>query len=283
MKTEGIDRHSVIIDGSEINYYEAGREGSPILLLHGGGVDSALISWDEIIPGLAQRHRVIAPDLPGYGLSAKPQVNYTQDYYLDFLPKFLDALQLDKTSLAGLSLGGGIALGFTLAHPERVEKLILVDSYGMMSYLAYHKLIYLYIFTPLNELSYWLFKRSKRMVRDSLKAAIYDPQNITDELVEGVWQEVSGPFAGKAFTSFQRSEYRWNGAKSDYTPRLGEIHTPTLILHGDHDTTVPVFWAERAHAAISGSRYVLLKNRRHWALRDQPEEIVAIMLEFLGE
>ena len=283
MQTEAIDKHSISIDGSAINYYEAGREGSPIVLLHGGGVDSALISWEEIIPGLAKRHRVIAPDLPGYGLSAKPRVAYTQEYYLDFLGKFLNALQLEKPSLAGLSLGGGISLGFTLAHPERVDKLILVDSYGIMSYLAYHKLTYFYIFTPLNELSYWLFKRSKALVRESLKAAIYDPQNITDALVERLWQDVSDPFAGKAFTAFQRSEYRWNGAKTDYTPRLGEIRTPTLILHGDHDTTVPVFWAERAHVAIPDSRYVLLKNRRHWALRDQPDEIVAIMLEFLGE
>ncbi len=149
--------------------------------------------------------------------------------------------------------------------------------------MAYHKLIYFYVFTPLNELSFWAFKRSKKMVRDSLKAAIYDPQNITAELVERVWQEVSNPFAGKAFASWQRSECRWNGLKTDYTGRLGEIHTPTLILHGDHDTTVPVFWAERAHAAIPGSRYVPLKNRRHWALRDNPDEIVEIIQGFLGE
>ncbi len=129
MKIERMEQHSVRIDGKEIVYYEAGSDGSPVLLLHGGGVDSALISWNEIIPLLAERHRVIAPDLPGYGLSAKPKVDYTQEYYLDFLGKFLDALHLERASLAGLSLGGGLSLGFTLEHPQRVDKLILVDSY----------------------------------------------------------------------------------------------------------------------------------------------------------
>jgi len=283
MKLEGIDQHTVNVDGNEIVYYTAGQTGSPIVLLHGGGVDSALISWSEIIPMLAQRHRVIAPDLPGYGRSAKPKVEYSQKYYLDFLRKFLDSLQLEKTNLAGLSLGGGISLGFTLERPEHVDKLILVDSGGIMSRLPYHKLTYFYVMSPLNELSFWLFKVYPKMARLSLKAAIYDEQYITDELVELILQEMNDPFAGKAFRSWQRSEAEWNGIKTDYTGRLGEIRTPTLILHGDHDVTVPVFWAEQAHQSIPGSRYVLLKNRRHWALRDNPEEIVAIIEDFLAE
>lgn len=61
-------------------------------------------------------------------------------------------------------------------------------------------------------------------------------------------------YGGGVDSAWQRSEYQWNGIKSDYTSRLGEIGTPTLILHGDHDMTVPVFWAERAHQAIPGSR-----------------------------
>jgi len=283
MKIEGIDQHIVKIDGNEIVYYEAGQNGPPIVLLHGGGIDAALISWDEIIPMLARRHRVIAPDLPGYGRSAKPKLEYTQEFYLDFVHKFLDALHLEKVSLAGLSLGGSISLGFTLENSERVDKLILVDSGGIMSHAPYHKLTYFYVFSPINALSFWILTRSKKLARYSLQAAIYNPRNITDELVERVWQEARGPAAYKAFISWQRSEFLWNGVKTDYTGRLGELRTPTLILHGDHDVTVPVFWAEQAHQAIPGSRYVLLKNRRHWALRDNPEEIAEIILDFLAE
>lgn len=283
MKHEGFDQLKVNVYGNEIVYYTAGQTGSPLVLLQGGGVDSALISWGEMIPMLANGHRVIAPDLPGYGQSAKPKTEYSQEYYLDFLEKFLNALHLDKVSLAGLSLGGGISLGFTLENPERVDKLILVDSGGIMSHSPYHKITYLYVMSPLNELSFWFYKANPKLAREFLKAAIYDEQYITDELVELILQEMNNPFAGKAFHSWQRSEYRWNGIKSDYTGRLGEIRTPTLILHGDHDVTVPVFWAERAHQAIPGSRYVLLKNRRHWALRDNPEEIVAIIQDFLAE
>lgn len=282
MKLNGIESQAVQVNGQQIHYYEAGQAGSPVVLLHGGGVDSALISWSEILPGLAAQHRVIAPDLPGYGQSDKPWVEYSMAYYLDFLRRFLDALQLEKVSLAGLSLGGGIALGFTLDFPERVEKLVLVDSYGILSYLPYHKLTYFYVHTPLNEFSYWVLKRDRNLVRQSLTAGIYDPANITDEMLDEVLRAVRDPSAGRAFMSFQRSEYFWNGLRTDDTRRLGEIHIPTLILHGDHDETVPVKWAERAHAAIQNSRFVLLKNRKHWSLRDQPEEIVAILLGFLA-
>jgi pimeloyl-ACP methyl ester carboxylesterase len=281
MKPNGIQSQTVLVDGQQIHYYEAGQAGSALVLLHGGGVDSALISWGEILPGLSAQHRVIAPDLPGYGQSDKPQVEYSMVYYLNFLHRFLEALQLEKVSLAGLSLGGGIALGFTLDFPERVEKLVLVDSYGIMSSLPYHKLTYFYVHTPLNEFSYWVLKRDRKLVRQSLTAGIYDPNNITDELLAEVLRAVRDPSAGRAFMSFQRSEYLWNGLRTDDTRRLGEIHTPTLILHGDHDETVPVQWAQRAHAAIQNSRFVLLKNRKHWALRDRPEEIVTILLEFL--
>jgi pimeloyl-ACP methyl ester carboxylesterase len=283
MKNDTIHTDFIDVGGRRIHYYHAGQSGSPLVLLHGGGVDSAWISWEELIAPLAAGHRVLVPDLPGYGQSDKPDVAYTLEFYLEFLERFLEALGITRASLAGLSLGGGIALGFTLQHPHRVDKLVLVDSYGLQSRLAYHKLSYLYVFTPLNELSYWLLRRNRDLLRQSLQASIYDPANITPQLLDAVERAIRDPFAGRAFTSFQRSELRWNGLRSDFSSRLHEVHTPTLILHGDHDVTVPVQDAERAHQRIAGSQYVLLKNRRHWALRDHPEEIVAILLRFLEE
>src|SRR6266700_7183242 len=113
------------IDGLRIRYFSAGESGSPVILLHGGGIDSALISWGAIIGQLAAQHRVFAPDLPGYGESATPDIAYTLDYYVHFLEHFMDTLNLERACLIGLSLGGGIALNFTLRSPLRVEKLVL--------------------------------------------------------------------------------------------------------------------------------------------------------------
>jgi len=281
---EGITERTVQLDEVNIHYYEAGQGDEPVILLHGGGVDSALISWSDIIPGLAQYHRVIAPDLPGYGKSDRPDVEYSLEYYRDFLCRFMDALQIESASLVGLSLGGGTALAFVLQHPHKVKKLVLVDTYGLMSRIPFHFLSYLYVITPLNDFSYWLMSHSRSLVRQMLLAGlIYDPQNATPELVDLVYQALRQPGAGKSFKSFQRSEVGPRRLRSDFSDRLGEIKAPTLLVHGDHDSSVPLECVRRAQKALPDVRLVVLKNRRHWPMRENPQEFISIVLDFLRE
>lgn len=114
----------------EVNtHYMVAGEGSPLILLHGGANDWS--DWELNIGPLSQYYRVYAPDLVGYGLSDRPEVDYSMDYFVDFLYNFTQALELKRANLAGYSLGGGIALGFALRFPSRVEKLVLVDSTGL--------------------------------------------------------------------------------------------------------------------------------------------------------
>jgi pimeloyl-ACP methyl ester carboxylesterase len=115
----------------EINtHYLAGGEGSSLVLIH-GGASCAADEWRPNLEPLAQHHRVYAPDLIGFGMTDKPQADYTFDLFYSFFVDFLDALNLEKTSLMGHSLGGGIALRFTLEYSNRVERLILIDSAGL--------------------------------------------------------------------------------------------------------------------------------------------------------
>lgn len=270
------------VDALRIHYLQAGSEGAPLLLLHGGGIDSAMLSWQECIGPLSAQHRVIAPDLPGYGESDKPDVAYTLDYYVDFVRRLLDAFDLPKVSLAGLSLGGGCALSFALRYPSRVDRLVLVDAYGIFSHNVQHKLGYLYSKTPLNELSYRLFGMSRDLVRWSLLAGlIYDAKRLSPDLVEEVYQQARRPDAGKAFISFQRHEILWQGLHSDFTQRLHELTVPTLIIHGAQDSAVPVAWARRAHERIQGSQLAVLEGCRHWPQREKPEEFTRLVLDFL--
>jgi 4,5:9,10-diseco-3-hydroxy-5,9,17-trioxoandrosta-1(10),2-diene-4-oate hydrolase len=114
----------------EVNtHYMAAGEGFPLLLLHGGANDWS--DWNSNIDPLSQHYRVYAPDLVGYGLSDQPEADYTMSYFVNFLYNFTQALELKRANLAGYSVGGGIALGFALRFPGRVEKLILVDSTGL--------------------------------------------------------------------------------------------------------------------------------------------------------
>lgn len=114
----------------EINtHYLVGGEGSPLVLIYGGG-SCAEEEWAPNLPSLAQHHRIYAPDLVGYGKTDKPSLDYDLPVLSSFFEDFMNALDLKRASLLGHSLGGGAALAYALKHPERVHKLVLVDSVG---------------------------------------------------------------------------------------------------------------------------------------------------------
>ena len=234
--------------GLRIRCLTARASGTPVLLLHGGGIDSAGFSYKCVIEPLALDHWVFAPDWPGYGESDKPDVEHTMTFYIDFLGSLMDALQLERVSLVGISLGGGAALGFTLRLPQRVERLVLVNSYGLGDEVAWGRLGYLLIHAPLvDNLTYALLRRSRRMVRWSLYNLVYDRRVVTEEMVEEVYRLVNKPGAGRAFSSFQKNEVGWNGLHTSFADRLHEIRVPVLIVHGENDGVVPVAWACSAH------------------------------------
>ncbi len=271
------------VQGLRIHCLAAGESGSPVVLLHGGGIDSASLSWGAALESLASTHRVFAPDMPGYGQSAKPPIQYTTEFYVDFLVHLLDALQLPKASLVGLSLGGAIALGFTLEYPARVDQLVIVDPYGIMPKVAWHKLSYLFVISPLNELSYWLVKYSKSMVRSLLLSTfISSPARLSEALVDELYQAMREPGAGKAWTSYQRHELGWNGVRHNYLKRLPEIRVPTLFINGENDAAVPVKYAREAHAHVKNSQLYIMSECKHWPMRDKPEEFNRVVAEFLS-
>ncbi len=271
------------VDGLRLHCLTAGTGGSPVVLLHGASLDSAALSWGEVIGPLSAQHRIFAPDLPGYGLSSRPVLSYTIDFYTGVLKQVLDLLHLEKVSLVGLSQGGAIALAFTLANPQRVEKLVLVATYGIQDKTAAHWLSYLYVHTPfLDELSYWLVGRSRALIRWSLLAGlIYNPAHLSDELVEQVYRAACEPGAGRAFISVQRSEITWSGLKSHFTGRLHEITIPTLLVHGAQDQAVPLAYARRAHELLPHSELFIMPECRHWPQRENPEEFVRAVGNFL--
>src|SRR5438093_6192078 len=117
----------VTVYGAKIHYAEAGN-GNPVILIHGLADDATV--WDSVIPALSARFRVIALDQIGFGRSDKPLLSYRVSTFVDFLDGFLNELKIERASLVGNSFGGWIAAAFTLAHPERVEHLVLCDAAG---------------------------------------------------------------------------------------------------------------------------------------------------------
>ena len=169
----------VEVDGFRIHCIKAGEGDTHVLLLHGGGYDSASLSYKHSIGPISEHYRVLAPDWPGYGESDKPEMEYSTEYYVGFLERLMNALGLEKASLVGISMGGAISLGFALRSPQRVEKLVLVDSHGLGGEVPGGVASYALVRLPLlNKLVWAALKRSRRMVRASLETTFYDPRSL---------------------------------------------------------------------------------------------------------
>ncbi len=134
-----IKKSSLEVNGINITLYEAFSVESktPLFLLHGGGLDSAMLSYGSIMAALGGKFHVIAPDLPGYGDSDKPDAPYTLEWYQEFLDDLIKILGYKQINLGGLSLGGGISLGYSLNHPNKVRKLVLIAPYGLTDKIPY--------------------------------------------------------------------------------------------------------------------------------------------------
>lgn len=270
--------------GLRVHYLQSGDIGKPLLLLHGGGTDSAALSWGHLISRFANTHQVYAPDWPGYGESERPDTQYSIPYYISILTEFTEALNIERPSLAGISMGGAIGLGFTLNYPGRVSKLILVDSYGLQDRAPAHKLSYLFVRLPLvNELTWWTISKSRLMAAASLRGIFRNPDKVSDELIDLVFAELNKPKSGQAFRSFQMEEMGWDSMTTIYMDQLDEIDVPTLIVHGAQDGLVPLKFAKEAHSRIQGSQLSIIEDSGHWPQREKPEEFYNIVSTFLNE
>ena len=273
----------VEVDGLRIHYLKAGEGNEPVLLLHGGGYDSASLSYKHSIGPISEHHRVLAPDWPGYGQSDKPKMEYTTEYYVGFLGRLMDALGLKKASLVGISMGGAISLGFALRSPQRVERLVLVDSHGLGGEVPGGAASEALVRLPLlNRLVWASLKRSRKMVEGSLQTVFYDPGAVTEDLVDEVHRLVKEPGAGRAWRSWQENEIGREGLRTNYVDRLHELAVPTLILHGAEDKYVPVSRARRAHTLIEDSELHVFPQCGHWLTLERPEELNRAVSEFLA-
>lgn len=268
---------SVLVDGHRIHYLHGGS-GPTLLLLHGGIIDAAHVSWGEVIEPLTGHFHVVAPDLLGYGDSERPDVDYTMERHTAVVREFVETLDLAPVSVVGLSMGGGVGIGLALSDADMVERLVLVDAYGLGGDLPNGKLTWLLArLSVLNKISMGLLARSPGLVKASLGNIASDPDELSPEVVDEVYALAKQPGAGRPYRSFRASEATWRGARTDYTPRLPEIDVPTLLIHGAEDGIVPVEWARRAADRIPDARLEILQDVAHWPPREAPETVVDLL------
>ena len=268
--------------GTNVTCYLTGKGEETILLLHGAGVDSALLSWGKVMPLLSRRYRVIAVDLPGYGTSDRIESDYSLAFYTGIVQGVIEALSIDPVILAGLSLGGGIALNLALTQSRLVKVLIPVDAWGFFEKLPWHRLTHWYTRTWLNDNLYDWTRNSRFAIRWSLEANLFgDKSKVTEALVDQVQRAMQEPDAGKPFVSFQRSEITPTGFRTDLFGKLEQISQPTLIIHGALDKAVPVEGAIRASRLIPDCELYLMEGCKHWPQKERPDEFAHVVLSYL--
>ncbi|OPJ59588.1 alpha/beta fold hydrolase [Clostridium oryzae] len=263
-------------------YHKQGCNSKKLVFLHGGGLDSALLSWKEVIELMGSEYDIYAIDLLGYGESDKPDITYSIPMYVELLHDILQQLNIERTYLAGLSMGGGTSIGFSLKYPEMVDKLVLVDSLGLYERMPFHTICRWFVNSSLNSKSYQWFAKSKKLIKWSIGSSLIDnKEKITDALVSELYDLVQAPGCSKAWESFQRYELGKENLTSDLAPHLSELKMPVLIVNGEKDSLVPAKSAIAASRAIANCQLYIMKGCKHWAQKEKPDEFVNILKAFL--
>jgi pimeloyl-ACP methyl ester carboxylesterase len=266
---------TVAVDGSRIHYLEAGDDtAQTVVLLHGGIIDAAGVTWPPIVERLVPDFHVVVPDLLGYGESDLADGPYSIGRHAEVVAEFLDELGLDDVVLVGHSMGGGIAIQVALDRPDLVSTLVPIDAYGLGADLPNGRLSYLLAQVQLfNRVAIALFRRSRWFTRASLDGIVHDLDALPADAVDAVFEEVQRPTAGVAFRRFRGAEVTRSGYRTTFVDRFGELTVPTRLAHGAHDELFPTEWAQRAADRIPDASLRVFDDCAHWAPRENPDAV----------
>jgi pimeloyl-ACP methyl ester carboxylesterase len=270
-ETAGAPGAFLDIEGRRIHYVEAGQ-GDPVVLIHGW--NGSTFNMRYTIPELAQRYRVIAVDLLGYGYSARPaDGDYSIGGQVEFVRKVMDRLGVSRAALLGHSMGGAIAIQFALRYPERVERLVLVSSATVREMQRARN--WGLLVRPLLPSIAPMFVRESVVLR-ALRHVVHDPALLTPEMVEGHYRPLRMKGHMRA-ASKQLSDRR-----RDQPFDAREICQPALVLWGEHDRVVPLSTGLELAEQIPNAQLAIIRSAGHLAHEEQPEECNRLLLEFLG-
>jgi pimeloyl-ACP methyl ester carboxylesterase len=272
---------TVSLHGREVGYLGAG-EGPVLLLVH--GMAGTCENWREVIEPLAQHHTVIAPDLPGHGLSAGGPGDYSLGNLASGLRDLLLVLGHERATLVGHSLGGGIAMQFAYQFPEMVERLALVSSGGLglevSPVLRAAALPGAELFIAATA---GAGQKIGGVIGRGLAKAGMRPAADLAEVARG-YGSLAEPRRRKAFLATLRSVVGTGGQSVSASDRFYLAdEVPMLIVWGERDPIIPVHHGEDAHRALPGSRLEIFEQAGHMPQLEQPVRFISVLERFLEE
>lgn len=263
------------IMGMEVHYRDEGNlsDSLPILFLH--GLSSSLHTWDSLANKLIGEKRIIRLDLPGFGLTGpNPERNYSSEYYNTFIDSFVLKLNVKKYIIVGNSFGGNIAWHQSLFRPEKIDKLILINSAGYPRTKEKGNIGFKLASMPLVGDAIKMIT-PKSLIRKSLQDAYSNDDKISDDLenryydlllCEGNRQATLDIFKQRRPSAFEQ---------------IRDVHSPTLIIWGKDDQMIDVSNAYKFNQDIQGSKIQIISNSGHVPMEETPQLVYEAIVKFV--
>lgn len=268
----------LIVGGARIAYRDSGT-GEPVIFLHGTPSHSG--EWRHVLPQVeAAGHRTIAYDLLGYGRSERPvQRDTSVAAQADLLGELLDELGVSAACVVAHDIGGAVGMRFALAHPERVRKLVLIDSVSYDSWpsATWRKIIDL----ELDAYARLSQEEFDELLTRQLRMTVADESVMSGEVLDGYLAPHRSAVGRTSFFEHQVRHYD-SRYTAEISHRLGELAMPVRILWGEADRWQPLDYARRLRADIPGAELVVLPGAGHFVMEDAPERVGREIIAFLA-
>jgi pimeloyl-ACP methyl ester carboxylesterase len=277
---EDFELKEVTIHGHRVAYRSAGS-GPAIVLVH--GITSTSATWERVMPYLAARFTVIAPDLLGHGESAKPRGDYSLGAYASGVRDLMVTLGQESATLVGHSLGGGVVMQLAYQFPERCERLVLVDSGGLGREV---NLLLRAATLPLSEVVLPFLASTRLLDAGRAVGRLFGRVGLqagTDvaELARG-HASLADPEARAAFVHTLRTIVDPGGQRVNASDRLYLAENiPFLLVWGERDPIIPVEHGVAAHELVRSSRLEVFEEAGHFPHVDDPQRFLDVLLDFI--
>lgn len=255
------------VNNIRVRYLERNEGGIPLLLLHGLG--GSIESWTNNVSFLSTKFRVIALDLPGFGLSDKPKLSYSINFYVSFIEAFIKRIKISNLFLVGSSLGGHVAVEFTLRNRKIVDKLVLISPAGSLPKS----------FKGTKELKRYIRIVNAKSSRDvSRILTSIDNSMVNSSYADAIYKRLSLPGAKEAFISALKG----SANAPRYNNKLERIEADTLLIWGKEDRMIPLRFI-RPFMEKGKSRIIILEKCGHRPHVENPKLFNKVVKDFLLE
>lgn len=266
------DLKTISIHGNRVAYRDQGS-GEVLLLVHGMGGSSQ--TWRDVIPALAGKYRVIAPDLLGHGQSDKPRGDYSVGAFAVLLRDLLDELGITKVTVVGHSLGGGVAMQFAHQHRRYCRRMILISSGGFGGDVG--RILRLLSLPGSEFVLPVIASRPAVVAGNAVRVLTGSPARFQSR------PSLSRRDHRKAFLRTLRSVVDYRGQAVSAVNRLCvNAELPVMIISGDEDRVIPVEHARTAHHMFPNSRLHVLPGVHHHPPTERPVEVAGLIDDFLA-